>query len=743
MTHPLRMRHYASPVAAIRFAIAIAAALAAALALLAPAEASADAVPGQVLVRYAAGTSTADRADARDDAGTSAVEGLGMARAQLLQIDDGDSVAATIRQLEANPNVAYAEPNGISYPAFLPDDPLFYPHQWGLYNDGQTVSGETGTPGADIDAPAGWNLETGDPATVVAVMDSGADLTHPDLAPELWTNPGETPGDGLDNDGDGVADNMNGYDFIGDDYDSGVPSSAVPDADPSDLSGHGTHVSGIALAEGDDATGITGVSQQAALMSLRICGTFDNGCPNSALVQAINYAADHGARVVNGSIAGGSSSLAVTTALQSHPGTLYVFAAGNDGSNNDSSPDFPCSADQGAGYTANNVLCVAATDQSDRRADFSNYGASSVDLGAPGVNILSTSSRLNLFSDDFETGDISPKWTNEPGSTWAASAEPPHNGSFGITDSPGGNYANSTTNQVTSTAVTLNPLGAGEVRSCELDYFRDVDLGAGDTFTIAVLLDGTPVPSATASPQNHTSRNGFIVLDDSAFDAGGQLQVQLTLTSNASGVDDGVHMDDVDLHCHGSPSSNGYEFMDGTSMAAPMVTGAAALLFSDNPGTDPAQVKAALLDGVDPVADLSGTTVSGGRLNVYGALVASGSTSPATGGGGSGSGSTPTSPPASGSASRPNTFFKRRPGKVVKTEGEKARVVFKFGSSQSGSTFRCQLDSVEYTPCSRKYVKRLLPAKHVLKVRAVNSSGAEDSTPAVFKFRVKQVAALP
>lgn len=735
MTHPLRMRLFTP----------LTVAFAAAIALLAPAVASADAVPGQVLVRYAPGTSTADRVDVRDEAGTSTVEGLGMARTQLLQIDDGDSVAATVRQLEADPAVADAEPNGLSYPALLPNDPSFYPQQWGLYNDGQTVDGVTGTPGADIDAPAAWNIVTGGLGTVVAVMDSGANLTHPDLANELWVNPSEIDNGVDDGDPGTYVDDVNGYDFVGDGYD-GTSGSIAPDESPADLSGHGTHVSGIALAQGNNSVGVTGVSMRASLMSLRICGAFDSGCPNSALIQAINYAADHGARVANGSIAGGSSSTLVTQALQSHPDVLYVFAAGNgdsngNGVNNDSTPNFPCTADQGSGYSANNVICVAATTQADRRANFSNYGASSVDLGAPGVNIYSTSSRLNVLSDDFEDGD-SADWTNTGAGTWAASAEPVHNGNYGITDSPGGNYADSTTNQVTSPAQTLAALAPGEVRTCQLDYFRDVDLGAGDTFTISVLLDGNPVSGASAAPANHTSRSGYFPLP-ADFDAGGQVQVQLTLTSDASGADDGVHMDDVDLHCHGSPSSNGYELMDGTSMATPMVTGAAALLFSDDATASASEVKTALLAGVDPNADLSGTTVSGGRLNVYGALVADpgGGSSPAGGGGSSsGAGSTTTPPSAGSSVSKPNTFFKSRPGKVVKTDGKKARVVFKFGSSQSGSSFRCQLDSVEYTPCSKRYVKRLLPAKHVLKVRAVNSSGAEDPSSAVFKFRVKHVA---
>jgi thermitase len=735
MTHPLRM-HGCLPIAA--------ATAAAFLLLSLPSAAVAeDVVPGQVIVRYEPGSSTAERADARHDAGAATINGLGMARAQLLEITDGDSIAATVRQLEAQPGVAYAEPNGISQPALLPDDPLFYPEQWGLYNDGQTLTGVsgipvTGIPGADINAPAGWNFTIGDLNTVVAVMDTGADLQHLDLVDELWTN---------------SDDGSHGYDFVDDDI------------DPADLSGHGTHVSGIVAAEGNNNFGTTGVSQSASLMELRICDPIFVGgsqphwsatCADDDLIQAINYAAAEGARVVNGSISGVCDPIqgcpqAVADALKSHPSTLYVFAAGNDGEDNDTTNTYPCDADQGAGYGADNVICVAATDQSDRRADFSNYGANSVDLGAPGVNIYSTSAKKTFVSDDFETADFDSQWQQGSSNTqdWGRTNEAPL-GSFGISDSPGTVYGPNANSEVLSNPVPLPP---GDYSSCELEYDRGIDLAPGgsppvDTFEIAAVLDtdsdGSPnvITDRTFTAANNTA--GMVIRSfplTSQFDQGGDLQVRLRLTTNSTTEAGGVYMDNIRLFCHGTPSDSGFEFLNGTSMATPMVTGAAALLFSDDPTATASQVKNALLDSVDPLPDLTGTTVSGGRLNVYGAFVSAGSNPAGDGGGGdSGSGSTPSTESTTGSSSKkPNTFFNRKPGRVVRTSRPRARVVFKFGSNQAGSGFRCSLDRAEYSPCLKRFVRRLLPGRHVLKVKAVTSNGIEDPTAAPSKFRVKQI----
>ncbi len=712
MTHSLRMR---ACLAAVTASIAVA---------LPAAAAAEDVVPGQVIVRYEPGSSSADRADARDDAGTKTVEGLGMARAQLLKITDGGSVDATIRQLEAQPGVAYAEPNEVLRPAELfPNDPRFLSgDQWGLLK---------------IGGPQAWDFSTGSPDTVVAVMDTGADLGHPDLANQLWSNPDEIPGNGIDDDG-GFGEDVHGYDFY-----SG-------DADPFDLNGHGTHVSGIIGAEGNNGIATAGVDWHVALMELRICGPYESGCPVSSEIQAINYAASHGARVLNGSISGSGRSTAVEQAIASHPGTLYVFAAGNGdsinhvGYNVDSSPTYPCASDQG-GFDVGNVICVAATTEADQRASFSNYGANSVDLGAPGTNILSSSAQKAFLVDDFEGGDFAAKWSTASGPGWSPTSEAPLS-SVGITDSPGDvNYPPSTVNTEISSPITIGPAYS----TCErLAYYRSVELSSGDSFQIAVLRNGEAQPgsgnSFTFNGPYSDARSTYLSLG-SDIQPGDDVQVRLRLSSDGTNQSDGVHMDDIKLVCNGSPSDGGTELMSGTSMATPMVTGAAGLLFSQVPATSPQQVKTELLDSVDPLQALSGITVSGGRLNVYRAL--SGDVNPAGGGtGGEGSSGTGTgSGSGSGSGSsgnakhRPNTSFKRKPRRVVRTAHRRARVVFKFRSSEAGSSFRCRLDRSRYRACSRRLVRRLRPGAHRLKVQAVGPDGLADATAAVARFRIKRV----
>jgi subtilisin family serine protease len=340
-----------------RSSILLLAAVVAALA--APAAASAD--PGQIIVRYATGADAQDRADARADADVVRDEALALPATELVTPTPGTSVAEAVADLEASPDVAYAEADQPRraferYPdeALVDDDgnPLNdqpFANLWAFHNTGQTIDEQAGSTGADIGAPSAWDVTTGSKDITVAVVDSGVDRSHPDLFANL----------------------VPGYDF------------AYDDADPTDYEGHGTHVAGIIGARGNNGTGVTGVAWDTSLMPVQALDA-DGAGYTSDIVAADTYAATHGARIVNASFGGSSPSQSEYDAIRNAPNVLFVVAAGNDGRNNDSRPTYPCA------YNLPNILCVAATDNTDHLASFSNVGRSSVDLAAPGVDIYST-----------------------------------------------------------------------------------------------------------------------------------------------------------------------------------------------------------------------------------------------------------------------------------------------------------------------------------------------------------------
>ena len=233
-----------------------------------------------------------------------------------------------------------------------------------------------------IDAPDAWNITTGATGAnrvVVAVIDTGVDYTHPDLAANIWTNTAEIAGNGVDDDHDGFVDDVHGYNFVSN------------NGNPMDDNGHGTHVSGTIAAVGNNSLGVAGVNWSASIMALKFMDSTGSGYLSDA-IRAINYATmertQYGVnvRVINASWGGGGFSSAMQTAIQAanDAGIMFVAAAGNSGTNNDVTAQYP------ANYTPPNVISVAASDQNDQLASFSCYGASTVDLAAPGVSIYST-----------------------------------------------------------------------------------------------------------------------------------------------------------------------------------------------------------------------------------------------------------------------------------------------------------------------------------------------------------------
>jgi subtilisin family serine protease len=315
---------------------------------------------GGLIVRFEPGVSASERRQILAEHGLASERRL--IHSGLEVVPGSPSVAAS---LAAEPKVRYVEQDRVYPLAAMPNDPEFG-QMWGLHAAPDDDD--------DIDAPEAWDLTTGSSSVVVAVIDTGVAYTHPDLSPNVWTNSGETV-NGLDDDGNGLVDDIRGWDFFDD------------DSDPDDVDEHGTHVAGTIGARGNNGVGVVGVNWQVKLMALRAGDQL--GLPLSAIVDSIDYACSKGARVVNGSFGGPGHSQAMLDAINACPATLFVFAAGNGGGdqigdNNDSFPIYPCN------YTSANVVCVAATTRGDVLAGFSNYGAASVDLAAPGVAILRT-----------------------------------------------------------------------------------------------------------------------------------------------------------------------------------------------------------------------------------------------------------------------------------------------------------------------------------------------------------------
>ncbi|GAB4536033.1 MAG: hypothetical protein Fur0020_03780 [Thermodesulfovibrionia bacterium] len=347
-------------------------------------------VKGEVIVKFKSGTSMSvmsgvhQRVGAVSMRASSLVPGL-----EHVKLTKGVSVEDAIIQYMSDPNVEYAEPNYILHTLNTPND-TYFRNQWALDNTGQYANGK---PDADIDAPEAWEaweVSQGSRNIIIAVTDTGIDYNHPDLHGNIWHNSGETNcEDNVDNDGNGYRDDCTGWDFTRCEWfnEAGeCETTKSEDNDPMDEHGHGTHVAGIIGAVGNNGDGVTGVMWNVKLMPLRFLNSQGGGTTIDA-IHAIEYAVANGARVINASWGGYDYSLSLYNAISSanNSGVLFIAAAGNDENNNDGqTPLYPAS------YDLPNIISVAATDQNDTRASFSNFGLNSVDVAAPGVYIFST-----------------------------------------------------------------------------------------------------------------------------------------------------------------------------------------------------------------------------------------------------------------------------------------------------------------------------------------------------------------
>lgn len=336
--------------------------------------------PQRVLVVPEAGVTPQELAELNARVGGRVERVVPGGRVRRVGLPASVSVAEAVRRYESSPLVRFAEPDFVVRPSQSPTGPNDpdYGRLWGLKNTGQTG----GVGDADIDAPGAWRVTTGTAGPPVAVIDTGVDVTHPDLKANVWTNPGEIAGNGIDDDRNGYIDDIHGWDFYHGD-------NTVFDGAEDD---HGTHVAGTIAAAGGNGIGVTGVNWRARVMSVKFLGP--EGGYTSDAIAALDYAVNNGARISNNSWGGGGASLALQEAITRAAGAshLFVAAAGNGGAdgvgdNNDLTPQYPAS------YPQDNIVSVAASTDADKLASFSNYGATSVDLAAPGANILSTLTR--------------------------------------------------------------------------------------------------------------------------------------------------------------------------------------------------------------------------------------------------------------------------------------------------------------------------------------------------------------
>lgn len=541
-------------------------------------------IPHEVLVGFRSGTDSGTRHEVLDSAGAENVNAIpGLPQARRVELENGQTIGDAIDQLEGEEDVAWVQPNIVGHIAEIPDDPDFG-QLWAFRNTGQTVNGESGTADADTDADEAWDSDTGQGARI-AVVDTGVDATSPDLENEVNQS-------------------------LSRNFAASVETGAVDSSDWADQNGHGTHVSGTIAAEGDNGIGVAGTSWDTDLVAVRACD-FDGYCDTDSVASALAYAGSIGAKAVNVSLGfdgTGSEASAIRAAIAKYPDTLYVVAAGNDDEDVEKDQTWPCSLD------LENVVCVAATDQKDHLANFSNYGSTSVDLGAPGVNILSTVPNITEKTDDELTDGLS-GWTQSPAGGWGLGS---------LTN--GGSYIRlDTASSATLTTGTLDFSGG---RSCSMTYYLSASLGSGQSLSVEYSLDGgkswvTPGPYGAITSSTGIDDDQFYEMSAWLGEADGKSGVKVRFHYSGSGKAPTVDIAYPLVTCiDQQPAAGSYVAYSGTSMATPQVTGAAALLAGDEPDLDVAQVREAILSSVDGLGSLTGRTVTGGRLNVAGALAA-------------------------------------------------------------------------------------------------------------------------
>jgi len=550
-------------------------------------------VPGEVLVKYKPAARAVASAYFERRWGVSTLRTFHDVGVQHVRLPVDMTVEQALELYRGNPDVEYVEPNYYRHITVTPND-TDYGLLWGLN---------------DIDAPDAWDITHDCSGKIVAIIDTGADYNHPDLAANI------APG---------------GYDFVDN------------DSYPMDQNGHGTHVAGTIAAVGNNARGVAGVCWTGKLMILRAFDPF-GFATLSDIISAMAYARTNNAKIINASYAGGDFSQAERDEISnlSSAGILLIAAAGNEGTDNDANPSYPAS------YDLPNIIAVAATDENDNLAWFSNYGRTSVHVAAPGTDIYSTKpGRQTVFSDNFDDDDIS-DWTVDP--HWALSSEansPPYALALvpGDAEGKGLDLIARPTNAIVlsgQTGILLSFMVKANVAGGDLLFVetsadgtnwtrRPVLVNDQDLFengisgSVASWVDASvDLGSLDGSPtmyfrfRFHTQKEssgggggggGGCFIGSSAY--GSPLSLGATQAAAAANV---VYIDDVQITTAGVEDV--YQYLSGTSMATPHVVGLAALVWSQTPTLTASEVKARILNSVERLTDLALQVVTWGRIN--------------------------------------------------------------------------------------------------------------------------------
>jgi len=558
--------------------------------------------PNRILVKFKPGVSGPARALVAQTYGAQAMTALAyQPDITVVVLPPAQAVAEAIRAYSGHPSVAYAQPDYIYHIEAIPND-TDYAQQWAANNTGQTITTGTWTPtagtaGDDMSLESAWNAQTDCSAVTVAVVDSGINYNATELAGNMW-----------------AGNARHGQNFAAD-APTGVGS------DPMDLNGHGTHVAGIIGAIGNNGAGVAGVCWKASLMAVRVMDASGAGL-TSTIVSGIGYAVANGAKIINMSLGGNGYDPTFDNAISSlqTSGVLAVVAAGNSGWNNDSgaTPTYPCN------FTQSNLICVAALDQNFAHASFSNYGATSVDVGAPGTNILSTYAGAHATITDLAPGVASTGWTAT--STTAQTGGGWLPGTTGVLSDPTAGWGTALYNAGTDDRV-YKAFSLTGVNAAVLDARVMVNINSGDYLNVNYnSLGGDPFASgginafgATGLNLGTTTWYAFGGLDITPC-IGTTCTVGFQLTSAAASTRSyGVQLENLTITTL-TLNNTGFATLDGTSMATPETTGVAALVWAHNPQYTYTDVANAVKLGGRPVTALSGITATGNAVNGMGSL---------------------------------------------------------------------------------------------------------------------------